>query len=183
MNTPMNQVGVCFVCLGNICRSPTAEAVLRKLVADARLEHQVVIDSAGTAAYHTGHSPDGRSTKHAAARGVRLTGQARQFRAEDFRRFDYVLAMDDANYRALLELAPDAAARNRLRHCRDFDPASPRSASVPDPYYGGDAGFEEVLDLCEAACRGLLAEIVARLDGAAATGEPLLDEPVSVVKP
>lgn len=171
----MNKVGVCFVCLGNICRSPTAEGVFRKLVADAGLAHKISIDSAGTAAYHAGEAPDRRSTKHAAKRGVRLTGQARQFRAEDFRRFDYVLAMDDANYRELLKLAPDAAARSRLKHCRDFDSASPRSASVPDPYYGGDAGFEEVLDLCEAACRGLLAEIVARFSGSKAAGEPVLD--------
>lgn len=183
MNRAMIKVGVCFVCLGNICRSPTAEGVFRKLVADARLDHKITIDSAGTAAYHIGNAPDRRSTEHAAKRGVRLVGQARQFRAEDFRRFDYVLAMDDANYRELLKLAPDSAARNRLSHCRDFDPGSPRSASVPDPYYGGEAGFEEVLDLCDAACRGLLAEIRARFEGAQAAGGPLLDDAVGAAKP
>ncbi|MGE0325032.1 MAG: low molecular weight protein-tyrosine-phosphatase [Polyangiaceae bacterium] len=155
----MSKVSVCFVCLGNICRSPTAEGVFRHLVAQAGLEQRIHIDSAGTAAYHAGESPDQRSAEHASRRGIRLGGRARQFVAKDFERFDYVLAMDAANYRELERQAKTDTARQRLHYCRDFDPASPKASSVPDPYYGGDAGFEAVLDLCEAACRGLLEHI------------------------
>lgn len=155
----MSKVSVVFVCLGNICRSPTAEGVFRHLVAEAELQDRIHVDSAGTAAYHAGEPPDHRATQHAARRGIRLEGRARQFVAKDFQRFDYVLAMDAANFRELSRQARDDTARQRLYYCRDFDASSPRGASVPDPYYGGDAGFEEVLDLCEAACRGLLEHI------------------------
>ncbi len=155
----MSKVSVCFVCLGNICRSPTAEGVFRHLVGEAGLGDRIHIDSAGTAAYHAGESPDPRSTEHAARRGIRLAGQARQFLAKDFERFDYVLAMDAANFLELQRQVKSETARKRLFHCRDFDGASPKGASVPDPYYGGETGFEEVLDLCEAACRGLLEHI------------------------
>lgn len=132
---------------------------MRSLVERAGLAERVLVDSAGTAAYHTGEAPDARSTAHAKRRGVALTGAARQFIAEDFERFDYVLAMDTENHRALSRLAPSAALKARLHLCRDFDPQAPRGASVPDPYYGGDAGFEAVLDQCESACEGLLAHI------------------------
>ncbi|MCA9631900.1 MAG: low molecular weight phosphotyrosine protein phosphatase [Myxococcales bacterium] len=155
----MSKVSVCFVCLGNICRSPTAEGVFRHLVEEAGLTGEIHIDSAGTAAYHAGESPDRRSAEHAARRGIRLAGRARQFVASDFERFDYVLAMDAANHRELERQARRVAAENRLYHCRDFDPECPKGSSVPDPYYGGEAGFEEVLDLCDAACRGLLEHI------------------------
>ncbi|NLE85011.1 MAG: low molecular weight phosphotyrosine protein phosphatase [Myxococcales bacterium] len=148
-------VRICFVCLGNICRSPTAEGVMRHLVEAAGLSAHVEIDSAGTAAYHIGKGPDHRSRQAAAARGIVIGGQARQFTPADWERFDYVLAMDSSNYEDLIAHAPPEA-KQKLRLLRSFDPASPPGAPVPDPYYGGAEGFDEVLDLCEAACRGLL---------------------------
>lgn len=131
---------------------------MRHLVREEGLEGALEIDSAGTAAYHAGESPDSRSAAHAARRGVRLAGSARQFVARDWERFDFVLAMDEANHRDLERQAP-SHCRDKLKLFRSFDAGSPPGASVPDPYYGGDRGFEEVLDLCEAACRGLLAHL------------------------
>ncbi|MFK7897220.1 MAG: low molecular weight protein-tyrosine-phosphatase [Myxococcota bacterium] len=151
---------ICFVCLGNICRSPTAEGVMLRLVADAGLEDRFQIESAGTAAYHVGEKPDKRARAFAAKRGITLPSRARQFVAADFDRFDWVLAMDGENLSNLEAILPDSAdAPGQLSLLRAFDPVAPPGAEVPDPYYGGDAGFEEVLDLCEAACRGLIQEI------------------------
>lgn len=149
---------VCFVCLGNICRSPTAEGVMRHLARARGLLQALHIDSAGTAAYHTGEAPDRRSIKRAALRGIAVGGRARQFLREDFARFDYVLALDDRNLAHLADIKP-ADSRCELRLLLDFDPDSPSGASVPDPYYGGTAGFDHVLDLCERACHGLLDHI------------------------
>jgi protein-tyrosine phosphatase len=132
---------------------------MRRLVEDAKLSRRIVVESAGTADYHTGALPDPRSREAARGRGLSLTSRARQFVAADWSRFDYVLAMDERNYAHLGATAPDALTASKLRLLRDFDPSSPRGASVPDPYHGGEAGFEEVLDLCEAACAGLLAQI------------------------
>ncbi|MCA9649102.1 MAG: low molecular weight phosphotyrosine protein phosphatase [Myxococcales bacterium] len=153
---------VCFVCLGNICRSPTAEGVFRHLVEEAGLSGAFEIDSAGTAAYHAGESPDRRSAATARRRGVPLGGRARQFVREDFGRFDHVLAMDRANLEALRRLAPSEKARAKVRLLRDHDPRAPAEAEVPDPYYGGPDGFDDVFDICMAACRGLLDELRGR---------------------
>jgi protein-tyrosine phosphatase len=153
------RISVCFVCLGNICRSPTAEGVMRHLVEKASLGARIEIGSAGTAGYHTGDLPDRRSRAAARKRGIELTSRARQFAAKDWERFDYVLAMDGENYDVLARQAPSDAARSRLHLLREFDPESPPRAAVPDPYYGGDDGFEQVLDLCEVACAGLLEHI------------------------
>ncbi|MCH9684131.1 MAG: low molecular weight phosphotyrosine protein phosphatase [Deltaproteobacteria bacterium] len=150
---------VCFVCLGNICRSPTAEGVFRHLVDEAGVSAAFEIDSAGTAAYHEGEPPDRRSTAAAASRGVHLGGRARQFRREDFARFDHVLAMDQQNRDALQQLAPDAPSRAKVRLLRDLDPSSEPGSEVPDPYYGGPQGFDIVFDICMAACGRLLAEL------------------------
>lgn len=152
---------VCFVCLGNICRSPTAEGVMRHLVARAGLAEQIDVDSAGTAAYHAGERPDRRARAVAKARGIDLVGRARQFVEADWERFEYVLAMDTENFTDLAGSAPLSAKEGKLRLLRSFDPDAPANASVPDPYYGGAGGFERVLDLCEAACQGLLAHIRA----------------------
>jgi protein-tyrosine phosphatase len=149
-------VRLCFVCLGNICRSPSAEGVMKHLLAREGLSDRVSVESAGTADYHTGELPDRRARAAAEARGVALDSRARPFVVADFARLDYVLAMDAENERNLKRLAPDARARAKVRLLRSFDPASPPGAPVPDPYYGGDDGFEQVLDLCEAACAGLL---------------------------
>jgi len=149
-------VRLCFVCMGNICRSPTAEAVMRHLVAERGLAGEIEIESAGTGDWHVGDPADERTRAAAMQRGYRMEGRAQQFRRVFFDRFDYVLAADQNNYRQLEQLAPDAAARRKIRLLRSFDPAAPEGAEIPDPYYGGPDGFEKVLDLCEAACRGLL---------------------------
>ncbi|HVL97472.1 MAG TPA: low molecular weight protein-tyrosine-phosphatase [Solirubrobacteraceae bacterium] len=148
-----------FVCLGNICRSPTAENVMRRLVREAGLEDRVEIDSAGTGSWHVGRPPDERAAATARARGLTLEGTARQVAPQDFERFDLILAMDGANLRELRALAPDAAARAKVRRLREFDPRSAGDLDVPDPYYGGDDGFELVFDVVERACRGLLDEL------------------------
>ena len=152
-----------FVCLGNICRSPTAEGVMRALVNDAGLQGEVELDSAGTGAWHVGSSPDPRAVAAAGARGIALAGAARQVRHEDFEEFDLILAMDRSNLRALRRL--ERAPRADVRLLREFDPASASAADldVPDPYYGSGDGFEVVLDLVDAACQGLLGRV--RADG------------------
>jgi len=149
---------VLFVCLGNICRSPTAEAVFRRLLVQEGEDRAVEVDSAGTHAYHTGEPPDPRAIEAAARRGIDMrTLRARVVDATDFERFDLVLAMDEQNFRRLRRLAP-AEHRHRLRLLLEFAPALGRR-DVPDPYYGGPTGFEDVLDLVEAASRGLLAAL------------------------
>ncbi|MEY2936051.1 MAG: hypothetical protein RL033_6800 [Pseudomonadota bacterium] len=157
-HSPPSPVRVCFVCLGNICRSPTAEGVLRSLLRRQGLEQRVLVESAGTAGYHIGALPDRRSRSAAAQRGVALESRARQFAQEDWPRLDHVLAMDQANFDALADSA-SAEARSKLRLFRSFDPAAPTGAEVPDPYHGGPEGFEHVLDLCEAAAEGFVAQL------------------------
>jgi protein-tyrosine phosphatase len=150
-------VRICFVCLGNICRSPTAHGVMEKLVHDAGLADRIAIDSAGTGSWHVGELPDERSREHAARRGYRLTHRARQFVAGDFARFDLVLAMDRSNLGHLQRLAASFHGDPPpIRLLRSFDPEAPEFAEVPDPYAGGRDDFEQVLDICERACRGLL---------------------------
>lgn len=151
-------VRVCFVCLGNICRSPTAEAVMRGLVERAGLAREIEVDSAGTGDWHAGQPPDRRSIAAAQKRGITVGGRARQFTTGDWERFDYVLAMDRSNYDDLTASLPNPALARKLRLLRSFDPASPPGASVPDPYYSTD-GFDEVIDLCIAACGPLLEQI------------------------
>ena len=153
---------ICFVCLGNICRSPTAEGVMRKLVEDAGLDGKIVLDSAGTGAWHVGELADPRTRRAAESRGLSLTHRARQFTAADFDRFDYVIAMDRANLRHLRVMAGERTAPI-VRLLRSFDPDAGTDAEVPDPYSGGSDGFEHVLDLCERACEGLLAHVRARM--------------------
>jgi len=152
---------LCFVCLGNICRSPTAEGVMRKLVAEAGLADAIVIDSAGTGGYHVGESPDPRTCEAAARRGIDLAHEARQFTRADLERFDLVLAMDGNNLSVLQRLR-GGRANPELHLLRSFDPTAPEGAEVPDPYYGGVRGFDEVLDQCERACAGLLAYVQQR---------------------
>ena len=132
---------------------------MRRLVGEAGLGDAVTIDSAGTGDWHVGEPRDRRSRAVGERRGTPLGGRARQVTAADFSRFDYLLAMDAANLATLRELAPTAEARERVALLRDFDPAGPPGAEVPDPYYGGPDGFDQVFDICEAACRGLLAKL------------------------
>ena len=153
-----------FVCLGNICRSPTAEGVMAALVEEAGAGDRIVVDSAGTGSWHVGHPPDERATAAAASRGIALGGRARQVTAADFERFDLLLAMDAQNHADLRAVAPDDAAARKVRMLREFDPAAVAAGDldVPDPYYGGPDGFDHVLDLVERACRGLLDDVLAR---------------------
>jgi protein-tyrosine phosphatase len=154
----MKTVNVLFVCMGNICRSPTAQGVFERLLAEANLSELVGTDSAGTHAYHVGEPPDKRATEAAARRGVDLTRQrARRVAPEDFEGFDYVLVMDRSNYDDLLALSPPEHAA-KLRLFLEFAPGLGID-EVPDPYYGGVTGFERVLDLIEEAADGLLADI------------------------
>jgi protein-tyrosine phosphatase len=145
---------VLFVCMGNICRSPTAEGVLRRLVRQEGLSDRVEIDSAGTGGWHAGSPPDERATEAARRRGIDLAGAARQVEPADFERFDVILAMDRDNLAELRRLAPDEEARAKVRLLLG-------DRDVPDPYYGGDRGFEDVLDLVEEACEELLDELRA----------------------
>lgn len=131
---------------------------MRHLIVAEGLVSAIEVDSAGTAAYHTGEKPDRRSAAAARRRGVELVGSARQFRNQDWQRFDYVVAMDRANFDDLAGQAPKALG-GKLSLLLQFDPASEPGASVPDPYYGGERGFDHVVDLCFAGCRGLLEHI------------------------
>jgi protein-tyrosine phosphatase len=165
---------ILFVCMGNICRSPTAEGVMRAMVERAGLGERVRLDSAGTGPWHVGSPPDARARATARARGYTLDGSARLLSSEDFVDFDLLLAMDRENLNELLRLAADEEGRAKVRLLREFDPASAvpaagavsgagaASLDVPDPYYGATGGFEEVLDMVEAACAGLLEQIRSR---------------------
>jgi len=151
-------VRVIFVCLGNICRSPSAEAVMNSLIEKKGLSGKIECDSAGTIAYHAGEPADPRMKKHALKRGYNLTSIARKFTAEDFENFDYIIAMDRSNYTDILALDKNAEFVDKIsmmtNYCTEHD-----DDEVPDPYYGGPQGFEHVLDLLEDATAGLLEKI------------------------
>lgn len=161
MNRQGGKVGVLFVCMGNICRSPTAHGVFRKLVQNEGLEQRIEIDSAGTHAYHVGSPPDSRAQAVAISRSVDLSDlRGRQVEAEDFHRFEYILAMDADNLGILNQLCP-AGTEEKLRLFMEFAPDY-GMREVPDPYYGGNRGFDQVFDMVEEASRGLIAEIRRR---------------------
>ncbi len=149
-----------FVCLGNICRSPTGEAVMRAYAERGGLDG-VEIDSAGTAAWHVGKAPDSRSIAAAAERGYSMTSRARQVQASDFDDFDLLLAADGQNLADLKAIAPDHERAQMAVLLRSFDPVSAHTGDleVPDPYYGGADGFDHVLDVIEAACAGLVTHV------------------------
>ncbi|HLE92979.1 MAG TPA: low molecular weight protein-tyrosine-phosphatase [Sulfuricaulis sp.] len=151
-------VRVLFVCLGNICRSPTAEGVFRKLIREGQLEGEFVVDSAGTHAYHIGEQPDERAQSACARRGIDISQmRGRKAVAADIEKFDYVLAMDSENYQDLIEICP-SGYENRIRLLMEFAKNRPEK-EVPDPYFGGVSGFDRMLDMIEAAAQGLLEEI------------------------
>lgn len=158
-------VRVLFVCMGNICRSPTAQGVFERWVERTGLQRHIEIDSAGTHAYHVGEAPDRRSQAAAKNRGFDLSQQrARRINAQDFQYYDYVLAMDTDNYAELLNVCP-AAQQNKIALFLDYaDKNQTNEKNVPDPYYGGNQGFENVLDLVELAAQGLLSHIQKQHD-------------------
>jgi protein-tyrosine phosphatase len=158
----MNSIAVCFVCLGNICRSPSAEAVMLHQVAEAKLGDRIVVDSAGTGDWHIGQPPDDRAQRAAKRRGYDLSSlRGRQIAAADFARFDLLIAMDDANAAALGEICPPEH-RDKIRLLMEFATRDD-SRVVVDPYFGGEDGFERVLDQCEDACEGLLKALRTQL--------------------
>jgi protein-tyrosine phosphatase len=149
---------VLFVCLGNICRSPVAENVFRHLVEEAGLDHEFEIDSAGTGSWHVGERPDRRAASVALARGIELRGYARQVTVEDLSTYDHVIAMDRDNLRELQRLARAGVATARIELLRAYDPERDGD-DVPDPYYGGASGFENVFEIVSRSCRSLLASL------------------------
>ncbi len=158
-----NKITVLFVCMGNICRSPTAEGVFRHLVQQEGLDNWILTDSAGTHAYHVGEQPDHRARQTALNRGIDLSDlRARKAITSDFNEFDYVLAMDDDNYQVLETICP-SGLEEKLHLFLDFSKEYSET-QVPDPYYGGDQGFEHVFDLVESASHGLLKDIKNRFN-------------------
>ncbi len=151
-----------FVCLGNICRSPSAENIMNYLIQQQGLDGQIICDSAGTSSYHIGASPDRRMRSAAARRGIKLVGEARQFDVSDFEKFDLILAMDKENYNDILKLDRENLYRDKVRLMCDFA-TQHQTKEVPDPYYGGEAGFDRVIDLLLDACDGLLQETLSHL--------------------
>ena len=146
---------ILFVCLGNICRSPAADGIMRQLVHKEGFDALITIDSAGTYGGHAGSLPDARMRQHAHKRGYNLTHLSRKVRVDDFDQFDMLLAMDDYNYQDLFNLAPDRDAQQKIHRMVDFS-VNQRVNFVPDPYHEGAEGFERVLDILEDACSGLL---------------------------
>jgi protein-tyrosine phosphatase len=152
---------ILFVCLGNICRSPAAEAMFQMLVDREGLNDSIVVDSAGTYGGHAGERSDVRMRRAAAARGIEMTHRARQVKEVDFENFDRIIAMDDNNYEALFRLAPDRDAQNKIFRFREYLRRHSDWSYIPDPYYEGHEGFELVLDLLEDGCATLLEELKA----------------------
>lgn len=144
-----------FVCMGNICRSPSAEAVMIKIVEDAGLSEKIFCDSAGTISYHAGEPADSRMQKHAVKRGFNLTSIARKFNFNDFQKFDYILTMDDDNYFNVLSADSGGQFGNKVHRMVEFS-SDKNVTEVPDPYYGGPQGFENVLDILEESCKNFL---------------------------
>ncbi|MDR1717282.1 MAG: low molecular weight protein-tyrosine-phosphatase [Dysgonomonas sp.] len=151
----MKEYKILFVCLGNICRSPAAEGILKRMVREQRLEDKISVDSAGTSGYHDGDLPDHRMRQHGARRGYKFDSLSRRFTSRDFDRFDVILAMDDSNYHNIMRLAPDLESEKKVYRMVDFSNRFGHD-HIPDPYYSGADGFELVLDLLEDACEGLL---------------------------
>lgn len=146
-----------FICLGNICRSPSAEAIMKKKIEEKGLRDDYYIDSAGISGWHTGEESDRRMQQHAEKRGINLTSRSRKFYPDhDFEQFDMIIGMDEQNINDLSSLASDRKERSKIYKMTDFCLKHTNIKAVPDPYYGGDKGFELVLDILDDACEGLL---------------------------
>ena len=156
-------VEVCFVCLGNICRSPLAQGVFEALVKQEGLQDRIIIGSAGTSHWHVGGPPDPRMQQTARQHGIHLNSRARQFQAAYFKRMDLVLAMDQSNLSVLQQMRPEAELHDKLVLFRSFDPENNGDLEVPDPYYGGDKGFETVFQMIERTCPKVLQHLQTKL--------------------
>ena len=148
---------VLFICLGNICRSPSAEAVMKQLLKLEDLDKDIFVDSAGTSGYHEGEDADARMKTYAIKRDYRLSSISRQIRPSDFDEFDLIIAMDKANYNSLMNSARTPEHRNKISMMTDY--SNKYNGDVPDPYYGGPQGFETVLDILEDSCDGLIEDL------------------------
>jgi protein-tyrosine phosphatase len=155
----MTRTRVLFVCLGNICRSPLAESVFRHLAVERGVEDEFEIDSAGTSGYHAGSPPDRRSVATARERGVEVSGRSRQFTHEDLQEFDLVVVMDAENLAEVNAVRAAVGRGAHIRRLREWDP-EPDDYDVPDPYYGGEHGFERVHDLVHRSCEALLNQLL-----------------------
>ena len=153
---------ISFVCLGNICRSPLAQGVFQDLVNREKLDQKIFISSAGTGNWHIGNLPDERMRQTAQSKGIKLESRAQQFQSKDFNRFNLILAMDHSNLTRLSEIAPSTLPPDKLMLFRYFDPESNEDQDVPDPYYGGTKGFEEVYSMVKRTCPPLLDYIKSR---------------------
>ena len=161
MQTPSPEIPnikILFVCLGNICRSPAAEGIMQSLVEQDKLRHRILVDSAGTSGWHEGELPDERMRAHGRKRGYDFSSRSRKFLAEDFQGFDYIVVMDNDNYRNVERLAQTDTEKAKIHHMTKFSNKFHHN-EVPDPYYGGAHGFELVLDMLEDACQVLLEKI------------------------
>ena len=161
--TKENPYKICFVCLGNICRSPTAEGIFQHLVNQRGLQSYFYIDSAGTSAYHIGEPANSKSQWVANQQGVKLHSKARRFEPADLEEFDLILAMDSENYSNIIRLDKNGSYAEKIKMMRDFEP-KPDSRDVPDPYYGGMDGFQNVFDVIMRSCEGLLDELEKRIE-------------------
>ncbi|QPJ64934.1 MAG: low molecular weight phosphotyrosine protein phosphatase [Candidatus Nitrohelix vancouverensis] len=150
-------ISVCFICLGNICRSPLAQGVFEDLIAKEGLENRILVSSAGVGDWHVGSPPDARMQNTARNRGITLNSRAQQIQTGDLKRLDLALAMDESNMLALKQIFPSSADPKKLRMFRSFDPQHNGDLNVPDPYYGGDAGFENVFDIVNRTCPQIIA--------------------------
>lgn len=159
MSLSTKKVSLCFVCLGNICRSPMAEGIMTKLVTEAGLRHRIRIDSVGTGAWHKGERADKRARDLATERGYELNSVCRQITATDFVTHDLLIGMDLANIRDLTELAPDPKGKLKVKLLRDYDPRATKGSEVQDPYYGSSEDFKRAFEMIEASCRGLLEQL------------------------
>jgi protein-tyrosine phosphatase len=154
----MQKKKVLFVCLGNICRSPLAEGLFKQKVIEAGLTEYIEVDSCGTSNFHIGEQPDPRTVENALSNGLRLDHQARQFNKTDFEHFDFIIAMDSSNYNHIVDMASSSKERMKVSKMRDFDELD-KGSNVPDPYFGGKKGFQDVYDILDRSTAALLQHI------------------------